>query len=177
MHAQVITEGMGAAYLRLKLKDQARALGMLSEDAALAGLRQLRAPLLDLEVRGLPALQYFGGMVWRDAIDEYSAGERHGGVLCGQHAADDYSTEEREARLADDQQLAASPLAAEKCAGQSVWRQPDRESGWGGGGVHLWRMSSAAEWRCAALQGAAGSTSCWAGRAAWARPAQQPRWR
>ncbi len=81
MHAQVITEGMGAAYLRLKLKDQASALGMLGEDAALAGLRQLRAPLLDLEVRGLPALQYFGGMVWRDAIDNYSAGEERERLL------------------------------------------------------------------------------------------------
>ena len=81
MHAQVITEGMGAAYLRLKLKDQASALGMLGEDAALAGLRQLRAPLLDLEVRGLPALQYFGGMVWRDAIGDYSAGEARTGML------------------------------------------------------------------------------------------------
>ena len=74
---------MGAAYLQLKLKDQASALGMLGEDAALAGLRQLRAPLLDLEVRGLPALQYFGGMVWRDAIDDYSAGEESKCLLSG----------------------------------------------------------------------------------------------
>lgn len=80
---QVITEGMGATYLRLKLKDQAKALDMLSEDTALAGLRQLRAPMLDLEVRGLPALQYFGGMVWRHAIDDYSAGEEHDGMLSG----------------------------------------------------------------------------------------------
>ena len=66
---------MGCAYLRLKLKDQAKALDMLAGDSQLADLRQLRAPLVDLEVRGLPALQYFGGMVWQHAIDEWAAGE------------------------------------------------------------------------------------------------------
>lgn len=69
---QVVTEGMGDAYLRLKLKDQARALDMISSDAQLADLRQLRAPLVDLEVRGMPALQYFGGLVWQDAIEAYA---------------------------------------------------------------------------------------------------------
>lgn len=78
---QVITEGMGSAYLRLKLKDQAKALELLTGDAQLADLRQLRAPLVDMEVRGLPALQYFGGMVWQDAIQEYAAGEAPGWVL------------------------------------------------------------------------------------------------
>ena len=78
---QVITEGMGSAYLRLKLKDQAKALEMLAGDAQLANLRQLRAPLVDLEVRGLPALQYFGGMVWQDAIEDYAAGEAPGMAL------------------------------------------------------------------------------------------------
>ena len=73
---QVITEGMGSAYLRLKLKDQAKALDILTEDVQLADLRQLRAPLVDLEVRGLPALQYFGGMVWQHAIEDYAAGEQ-----------------------------------------------------------------------------------------------------
>ena len=72
---QVITEGMGAAFLRLKLKDQAKALEMLTSDAQLADLRQLRAPLVDLEVRGLPALQYFGGMVWQNTIGDYSSGK------------------------------------------------------------------------------------------------------
>lgn len=66
---------MGSAYLRLKLKDQAKALDMLAGDVQLADLRQLRAPLVDLEVRGLPALQYFGGLVWQHALEEYGAGE------------------------------------------------------------------------------------------------------
>ena len=70
--SQMVTEGMGDAYLRLKLKDQARALDMITGDAQLAGLRQLRAPLVDLEVRGMPALQYFGTLVWQDAIEAYA---------------------------------------------------------------------------------------------------------
>jgi hypothetical protein len=65
---------MGDAFLRMKLKDQAKALAMITADGNLAGLRQIRAPLVDYEVRGLPALQYFGGMVWRDAIEDYGRG-------------------------------------------------------------------------------------------------------
>lgn len=72
---QIVTEGMGEAFLRMKLKDQSKALAMISGDAQLADLRQIRAPLVDYEVRGLPALQYFGGMVWQDALDDYSQGE------------------------------------------------------------------------------------------------------
>ena len=71
---QIVSESMGEAFVRLRLKDQAKSLAMIGEDAQLADLRQLRAPLVDYEVRGLPALTYFGGMVWRDAIDEYAEG-------------------------------------------------------------------------------------------------------
>lgn len=72
--AQIVSESMGEAFVRLRLKDQAKSLAMIGEDAQLSDLRQLRAPLVDYEVRGLPALTYFGGMVWRDAIDEYAEG-------------------------------------------------------------------------------------------------------
>jgi hypothetical protein len=61
---QVIGESMGEAYLRLKLKDQKRALAMIDEDPELRGLHKISAPFLDLEVRGVPALRYFGGIVW-----------------------------------------------------------------------------------------------------------------
>ena len=71
---QIVSEGMGEAFVRLRLKDQAKSLAMIGEDADLSDLRQLRAPLVDYEVRGLPALTYFGGMVWRDAIDDYAQG-------------------------------------------------------------------------------------------------------
>ncbi len=71
---QIVSEGMGDAFVRLRLKDQAKSLDMITNDSQLSDLRQLRAPLVDYEVRGLPALTYFGGMVWRDAIDDYAQG-------------------------------------------------------------------------------------------------------
>ncbi len=38
-------------------------------------LPQVQAPLIDLEVRGVPALGYFGNVVWRDVFDAMNAGE------------------------------------------------------------------------------------------------------
>ena len=40
-------------------------LQMLDEDSHLARLERLDSPLLDLEVKGVPALQYFGGGLWQ----------------------------------------------------------------------------------------------------------------
>lgn len=71
---QVVSEDMGEAFVRMRLKDQAKSLAMIGVDSQLSDLRQIRAPLVDYEVRGLPALTYFGGMVWRDAIDDYAQG-------------------------------------------------------------------------------------------------------
>lgn len=62
---QVISEGMGEAYLRLKLKDQHNAIAMIEADPELKDLKRSVGPFLDLEVRGLPALRYFGDIVWR----------------------------------------------------------------------------------------------------------------
>lgn len=62
-------------YLESKLKDQAAALDLLAHSRGLEGLRQLQGPYLDLEVRGLPGLQYFGGLVWGGIIEEFAAGE------------------------------------------------------------------------------------------------------
>lgn len=39
---------------------------LLAADAELSRLQLVRAPLLELEVRGVPALQYFGAVVWKD---------------------------------------------------------------------------------------------------------------
>ena len=71
---QVISEVLGEAFLRLRLRDQAKALAMLDEAPELAGLQQLRAPLVDLEVRGLPALRYFGSLAWQAVIERMAAG-------------------------------------------------------------------------------------------------------
>lgn len=65
---------MGQAYLKNKFRDQNRALQMIGENPALKPLRVLTSPMVDLEVRGVPALQYFGGVVWGEALEEYTAG-------------------------------------------------------------------------------------------------------
>ncbi len=71
---QVIGEGMGDAFLRLRLKDQQKAMDMITSDEQLKGLQLVRAPLIDLEVRGIPALQYFGGVVWQDTLPNFAQG-------------------------------------------------------------------------------------------------------
>jgi hypothetical protein len=40
---------------------------------------QVQAPLIDLEVRGVPALGYFGSVVWKDVFEDMNRGERVGG--------------------------------------------------------------------------------------------------
>lgn len=52
-------------FLGMKHKDQAKALEMARRDPALQKLDLVEAPLFDLEVRGVGALQYFGDQVWR----------------------------------------------------------------------------------------------------------------
>lgn len=69
---QVVGEGLGDAWLAMRLRDQAAALRIAGADPDLAGLRQLRGPLLDQEVRG-PGLQYFGDLLWAPAFEEMSA--------------------------------------------------------------------------------------------------------
>uniref|UniRef100_A0A1D1ZM62 ArsA/GET3 Anion-transporting ATPase-like domain-containing protein n=2 Tax=Auxenochlorella protothecoides TaxID=3075 RepID=A0A1D1ZM62_AUXPR len=71
---QVIDDRLARKYLESKLKDQAAALDLLAHSRGLEGLRQLQGPYLDLEVRGLPGLQYFGGLVWGGIIEEFAAG-------------------------------------------------------------------------------------------------------
>lgn len=42
-----------------------RALDMIEGDAELSSLTLVKAPLVDVEIRGVPALQFLGDMVWR----------------------------------------------------------------------------------------------------------------
>lgn len=58
-------EAAGAKFLAARVADQGRALDALKADPGLGQLQLTTAPLLDLEVRGVPALQYFGSVVWR----------------------------------------------------------------------------------------------------------------
>lgn len=42
-----------------------RALDMIQSDAELMSLRSIQAPLVDVEIRGVPALRFMGEMVWK----------------------------------------------------------------------------------------------------------------
>jgi len=47
-------------FCSIKEKDQARALEMCDADAGLNSLDRIEAPLFDMEIRGVPALKFFG---------------------------------------------------------------------------------------------------------------------
>lgn len=51
-------------FLQSRRQDQQRALQFVRENPDLKDLTVKEAPLLDLEVVGVPALQYFGNIVW-----------------------------------------------------------------------------------------------------------------
>ncbi|OVA18037.1 Arsenical pump ATPase [Macleaya cordata] len=52
-------------FCAMKRKDQKRALDMIENDPELSGLRLIQAPLVDVEIRGVPALKFMGDMVWK----------------------------------------------------------------------------------------------------------------
>ncbi|KAI3450596.1 hypothetical protein Pfo_007261 [Paulownia fortunei] len=52
-------------FCSMKRKDQMRALDMIQKDSELAKLKQIQSPLVDVEIRGVPALKFMGDMVWR----------------------------------------------------------------------------------------------------------------
>jgi arsenite-transporting ATPase len=51
-------------FCTVKAKDQRRAMEMLDADPGLKSLQRIEAPLFDMEIRGVPALQYMGNKVW-----------------------------------------------------------------------------------------------------------------
>ncbi|XP_010253935.1 PREDICTED: ATPase ASNA1 homolog [Nelumbo nucifera] len=52
-------------FCAMKRKDQMRALDMIQNDQELADLALIQAPLVDVEIRGVPALKFMGDMVWK----------------------------------------------------------------------------------------------------------------
>ncbi|XP_062225829.1 ATPase GET3B-like [Phragmites australis] len=48
-----------------KLREQARAFSAIREDRELGGLKLIQAPLLDSEVKGVPALRFLSDSVWK----------------------------------------------------------------------------------------------------------------
>ena len=71
---QVIKQGTGDAYLKMKLKGQERSLQEISQDRNLSSLKPIMSPYLDLEVRGVPALTYLGSRIWESLRPELSSG-------------------------------------------------------------------------------------------------------
>ncbi|CAN6235248.1 unnamed protein product [Urochloa humidicola] len=48
-----------------KRREQARAFSAIREDSELGGLKLIQAPLLDVEVKGVPALRFLSDSVWK----------------------------------------------------------------------------------------------------------------
>jgi len=67
---KVISEDMTENYLELRLKDQDRSLDYIKQSKPLSRLELLVSPLLDAEIRGIPALEYFGGKVWNPVFGD-----------------------------------------------------------------------------------------------------------
>lgn len=63
--AAVVADALAAvSFVTVKAKDQRRAMEMLDADPGLRSLQRIEAPLFDVEIRGVPALQYMGTRVW-----------------------------------------------------------------------------------------------------------------
>ncbi|CAA2989310.1 ATPase ASNA1 homolog [Olea europaea subsp. europaea] len=52
-------------FCAMKGKDQARSISMIESDPELSSLTMIYAPLVDVEIRGVPALQFLGDIVWK----------------------------------------------------------------------------------------------------------------
>ncbi|KAL5069464.1 hypothetical protein RYX36_020351 [Vicia faba] len=52
-------------FCAVKRKDQTRALDMIQNDPELSTLSMIQAPLVDVEIRGVPALKFLGDIIWK----------------------------------------------------------------------------------------------------------------
>ncbi|XP_022887911.1 ATPase ASNA1 homolog [Olea europaea var. sylvestris] len=52
-------------FCAMKRKDQTRAISMINSDPELSSLTMIQAALVDVEIRGVPALQFLGDIVWK----------------------------------------------------------------------------------------------------------------
>ncbi|EOY18703.1 hypothetical protein QUC31_006380 [Theobroma cacao] len=52
-------------FCAVKRKDQMHALDMILNDPELSSLKLIQAPLVDMEIRGVPALKFMGDIVWK----------------------------------------------------------------------------------------------------------------
>ncbi|PNY07675.1 arsenical pump-driving ATPase-like protein, partial [Trifolium pratense] len=52
-------------FCAVKRKDQTRALDVIRSDPELSSLSMIQAPLVDVEIRGVPALKFLGDIIWK----------------------------------------------------------------------------------------------------------------
>ncbi|XP_038893014.1 ATPase GET3B-like [Benincasa hispida] len=52
-------------FCAMKRKDQLRALDLIRNDPELSSLLVIEAPLVDVEIRGVPALKFLGDIIWK----------------------------------------------------------------------------------------------------------------
>ncbi|KAG8651151.1 ATPase GET3B-like [Manihot esculenta] len=52
-------------FCAMKRRDQMRALEMIQNDPELSSLTLIHAPLVDVEIRGVPALKFLGDIIWK----------------------------------------------------------------------------------------------------------------
>ncbi|XP_014513677.1 ATPase ASNA1 homolog [Vigna radiata var. radiata] len=52
-------------FCAMKRKDQMRALDLIQNDPELSSLLMIQAPLVDVEIRGVPALKFLGDIIWK----------------------------------------------------------------------------------------------------------------
>ncbi|KAH1191451.1 ATPase ARSA1 [Glycine max] len=52
-------------FCAMKRKDQMRALDIVQNDPELSSLLMIQAPLIDVEIRGVPALKFLGDIIWK----------------------------------------------------------------------------------------------------------------
>ncbi|PPD97314.1 hypothetical protein GOBAR_DD05659 [Gossypium barbadense] len=52
-------------FCAVKRKDQMRALDVIQSDPELSSLKLIQSPLVDMEIRGVPALKFMGDIVWK----------------------------------------------------------------------------------------------------------------
>lgn len=46
-------------------QDQMRALDVIRSDPELSSLELIQSPLVDMEIRGVPALKFMGDIIWK----------------------------------------------------------------------------------------------------------------
>ncbi|KAK4286430.1 hypothetical protein QN277_002987 [Acacia crassicarpa] len=62
---QVMPSSSDCKFGSMKRKDQMRAIERIRDDSELGGLKLYQVPLVDMEIRGVPALKFMGDMLWR----------------------------------------------------------------------------------------------------------------